>query len=280
MVEDVRQQQTIADVLVVTTPPADSNATRSTTPWTRARVAGADDRTRTGDLVLTKDALYLLSYIGPSSRSACRRERHGKAGPRVPGHHRPKADRPAHNTACLAEARRGRGQRGERRLERETGIEPATNSLEGCDSTTELLPPSRTLNSIASAGKPAFLHAPMPRVLRRNPLCPPTPTAGVAALPAAARRQVPLPAVAGEGLVARGGFEPPKALGRQIYSLLRLTAPQPRRCEHQRPVNSRRMLSETTPGGACRRRTVVPSPRPACPRLQRFRATRGTSITE
>src|SRR5262252_9542034 len=27
-------------------------------------------------------------------------------------------------------------------MERETGIEPATNSLEGCDSTTELLPPS------------------------------------------------------------------------------------------------------------------------------------------
>src|SRR4030095_4986584 len=28
------------------------------------------------------------------------------------------------------------------KLERETGIEPATNSLEGCDSTTELLPQS------------------------------------------------------------------------------------------------------------------------------------------
>jgi hypothetical protein len=28
-------------------------------------------------------------------------------------------------------------------LERETGIEPATNSLEGCDSTTELLPPAK-----------------------------------------------------------------------------------------------------------------------------------------
>src|SRR5689334_689703 len=27
-------------------------------------------------------------------------------------------------------------------LERETGIEPATNSLEGCDSTIELLPPA------------------------------------------------------------------------------------------------------------------------------------------
>ena len=26
---------------------------------------GADDRNRTGDLVLTKDALYQLSYIGP-----------------------------------------------------------------------------------------------------------------------------------------------------------------------------------------------------------------------
>ena len=29
-------------------------------------------------------------------------------------------------------------------MERETGIEPATNSLEGCDSTTELLPPKTT----------------------------------------------------------------------------------------------------------------------------------------
>jgi hypothetical protein len=29
-------------------------------------------------------------------------------------------------------------------MERETGIEPATNSLEGCDSTTELLPPAFT----------------------------------------------------------------------------------------------------------------------------------------
>ena len=36
-------------------------------------------------------------------------------------------------------------------MERETGIEPATNSLEGCDSTTELLPPFR---SATSAGIP------------------------------------------------------------------------------------------------------------------------------
>ena len=32
-------------------------------------------------------------------------------------------------------------------LERETGIEPATNSLEGCDSTTELLPLSFVFNN-------------------------------------------------------------------------------------------------------------------------------------
>ena len=32
-------------------------------------------------------------------------------------------------------------------MERETGIEPATNSLEGCDSTTELLPPAFDLEA-------------------------------------------------------------------------------------------------------------------------------------
>ena len=50
------------------------------------------------------------------------------------------------------------GDPNERRLERETGIEPATNSLEGCDSTTELLPPSRLTRPpiAASAGEPAI----------------------------------------------------------------------------------------------------------------------------
>ena len=60
--------------------------------------SGADDGTRTRDLVLTKDALYQLSYVGPQPPQ-----------PR-------------------------------RFLERETGIEPANNSLEGCDSAIELLP--------------------------------------------------------------------------------------------------------------------------------------------
>ena len=45
-------------------------------------------------------------------------------------------------------------------LERETGIEPATNSLEGCDSTTELLPPIPKLRPTVNRGgcHPA-LHA-------------------------------------------------------------------------------------------------------------------------
>src|SRR5207244_2877120 len=47
----------------------------------------------------------------------------------------------------------------ERRLERETGIEPATNSLEGCDSTTELLPPPR----LASIAHSSIAHSPLRR---------------------------------------------------------------------------------------------------------------------
>ena len=51
----------------------------------------------------------------------------------------------------------------ERRLERETGIEPATNSLEGCDSTTELLPPSSV-----RAHRPCRLPSTFRATLRRN----------------------------------------------------------------------------------------------------------------
>jgi hypothetical protein len=121
------------------------------------------------------------------------------------------------------------------KVERETGIEPATNSLEGCDSTTELLPPTHPLRSIAS-----------PRLARqpaRHELCLTSPSTcqhyvfcclrsplsfcslryglacrAAARSPARERR-----------LVAREGFEPSKPLGRQIYSLLRLTASLPRR---------------------------------------------------
>ena len=42
-------------------------------------------------------------------------------------------------------------------VERETGIEPATNSLEGCDSTIELLPPWKTNDP---------LHSRQPKLVR------------------------------------------------------------------------------------------------------------------
>ena len=41
-------------------------------------------------------------------------------------------------------------------MERETGIEPATNSLEGCDSTTELLPPTRPRSPRYRPTKPSL----------------------------------------------------------------------------------------------------------------------------
>ena len=57
-------------------------------------------------------------------------------------------------------------------MERETGIEPATNSLEGCDSTTELLPPSfptggsaRQTPGALARGDPA-IPAPLARLTR------------------------------------------------------------------------------------------------------------------
>ena len=89
---------------------------------------GADDQDRTGDLVLTKDVLCQLSYIGTT-----RAGRAGGSGTDPP-HFAPLAFQ----------------------LERETGIEPATNSLEGCDSTTELLPPK----SCSVRHFPCSLHSP------------------------------------------------------------------------------------------------------------------------
>ncbi len=163
----------------------------------------------------------------------------------------------------------------ERRLERETGIEPATNSLEGCDSTTELLPltglPPLCDGRRSSPPEPTGVMSACldPATVRLGP-------AGYVGQPFASNtvREVGSPTEAhtaarlrpaGYGgiwlasrssrarsrsafaarhhaaatadslrvsrerrLVARGGFEPPKALGRQIYSLLHLTALQPR----------------------------------------------------
>ena len=118
-----------------------------------------------------------------------------------------------------------------RSLERETGIEPATNSLEGCDSTTELLPPTRSLRLRLALRRASF---PPPRLTTSWPrrvgaAGSPTHSDNLSSLP----RACPTEARARDRTrtrkwVAREGLEPSKPLGRQIYSLLRLTASLPR----------------------------------------------------
>jgi hypothetical protein len=51
-------------------------------------------------------------------------------------------------------------------MERETGIEPATNSLEGCDSTTELLPPTRSLPHRLALRRASPLRVSLPSLTR------------------------------------------------------------------------------------------------------------------
>jgi hypothetical protein len=61
-------------------------------------------------------------------------------------------------------------------MERETGIEPATNSLEGCDSTTELLPPTRShavpVSRSGGASPPSSSHASLPQLRVDKPAYP------------------------------------------------------------------------------------------------------------
>ena len=105
---------------------------------TRLRYSGAGNRDRTGDLKITNLALYQLSYPGlPWPRTT---ELAGSA------------------------ARSGHTEF----MERETGIEPATNSLEGCDSTTELLPPLPSLQLL-------FLVAAVQTPQRLAPVIHPSP---------------------------------------------------------------------------------------------------------
>src|SRR5262249_6521431 len=122
--------------------------------------------------------------------------------------------------------------------------------LEGCDSTTELLPPTRRVAFARAAlrrGKPAVLSRLPDHLTAASPSQNPSPKPALAithwpaepaGLPSRSRpRDHPLAcraeaaraiAPARRRLVAREGLEPSKPLGRQIYSLLRLTASLPR----------------------------------------------------
>ena len=150
-------------------------------------------------------------------------------------------------------------------MERETGIEPATNSLEGCDSTTELLPPPRLARLAplsARRGRRAHLRSPHALVPSLH---------GRASLQSTLSQQ-PLSSVAHRrrlrdaGLPSRnsrrakaggeGRIRTFEALGRQIYSLLRLTASLPRRVSRAAawPASDVPSDARASPGG----RTIAP----------------------
>ena len=105
----------------------------------------------------------------------------------------------------------------ERSLERETGIEPATNSLEGCDSTTELLPPFDSLRSLRASLR--ALTSPSTQLQRRCALAqrPNKHSRGDPSPPTFIRRRANLHASAQEGWWGGEGsnLRSPKAAGLQ-----------------------------------------------------------------
>ena len=124
--------------------------------------------------------------------------------------------------AWLAEPKRTFTSKCERRLERETGIEPATNSLEGCDSTTELLPPtparscaaSPVTNSTTVRVPTLLIQTPPTAIQPRRPSalltnCPLAPATRSELPSANCTRPCPLAVVAKRGPESTGGFPSP-----------------------------------------------------------------------
>jgi hypothetical protein len=171
---------------------------------------GADDRDRTGDLVLTKDVLCQLSYIGLRPSGFGR-----QVGPASTCRTAYPTSRGGVGAPADARVAIDRG----RRLERETGIEPATNSLEGCDSTTELLPPTRSTATRSSrvgrrayrkALQPSLLALPHPHLPNQPNLSSgPTRLTSATNLHQADALNLARAHRARGRLVGRGGFEPP-----------------------------------------------------------------------
>ena len=179
----------------------------------RAKV-GADDQNRTGDLVLTKDALCQLSYIGLRRSHPCRLAA--------------TADKSAHSPDSLAiEWLANRSSRADQRERRWSGRRGSNPRPTAWKAVTLPLSYSR-LARLAAPAHSALRRAGPPGVNSRN--------ASHSTLPTYARIRfgVRLTTEARSRLtserrvVAREGLEPSKPLGRQIYSLLRLTASLPR----------------------------------------------------
>src|SRR3984893_9431166 len=177
-------------------------------------VAGADDQNRTGDLVLTKDALCQLSYIGLVSHQthAIRRRLRPEAwvadGPRLRSRH---THHPAHPAGAGAQPQAGEGWSGRRGSNpRPTAWKAVTLPL----SYSRLVPSDHPSDHSTSR--------------RFRQPCAPFSGATAFTCCRVTRLAEALDMSGERWLVAREGLEPSKPLGRQIYSLLRLTASLPR----------------------------------------------------
>jgi hypothetical protein len=142
-------------------------------------------------------------------------------------------------------------------MERETGIEPATNSLEGCDSTTELLPPSRSRTRLSTCARSSRFGGASPPYFFNRLHVQPAARSNSSATAARAEARLPpnndrrpstrsifplaqgtirsplrWPAMSERRAESNGGegrVRTSVARRRQVYSLLRLTAlPPPR----------------------------------------------------
>ena len=116
-------------------------------------------------------------------------------------------------------ARRAEARASGRRLERETGIEPATNSLEGCDSTTNysrLRAHTRTL--VRASARQARRSSPVLSASYPAPLlAPPQPHhLGLPSRSLFAARSLRARRGRGEGWVAEEGLEPSSGRGREV----------------------------------------------------------------
>ena len=176
-----------------------------------------------------------------------------------------------------------------RRMERETGIEPATNGLEGRDSTTELLPPRedggggwiRTTVGLCPADlqSAAFVHSATPPFDEVERRCRKEPPGGWSRHSESNRgptvyKTVALPlSYAGRSAGVRRREAAAGLLRREVYRLApwaanlpadgrRAAGPSP---SLQRPAaaeDSRRLSAAAAPGPAAASRR--PAPRPGC----------------
>jgi hypothetical protein len=199
-----------------------------------ALVSGADDQDRTGDLVLTKDVLCQLSYIGLAPLRGCGppfgRPATLTGKDATPSRHPRGAWLASRHTPAVLESEGWSGRRGSN--PRPTAWKAVTLPLSY--SRLRFTPRDVPTLSLSIARLASTATSRPARRSRCHSRCRDT-----AHIPWTRCRPRPFrlarrfrtrakPRQGGKVLVAREGFEPSKPQGRQIYSLLRLTASLPR----------------------------------------------------